>query len=815
MVTNDKNSLLLFLFSMFCVIISFCFSFERNTYNEKNNFVERVYSINDSEDNDELFNNYFNSVFYQDEFNKPITFAAKSKLKQTSKNLYDYLAEKIVSVANGELETTYFSISKDELEQLGAKTIWTATELGIDEIEKLDPVFTPFMENLGVSDVVTALLHDFPYELYWFDKTSTGGVNESLNGYEDVIKDSIVITNFTISFRVANNYKAVNYNEKTPSVNIEKTGATISAVNNAKAIVDKYKNLSDYQKLVAYKDEICNAVIYNSEAANPSYTGGYSDPWQLIYVFDNKPSTNVVCEGYSKAFQYLCDLSTFNNANIDCYTVSGILQGGTGAGNHMWNIVTMDDEVNYIVDVTNSDTGSVGASGGLFLSGYTSGSLNTGYTFNLENVVKYTYDSDTIAFWGNESSSILSISNSDYQPNHPVIKIELESITYDSEFVTAGDAESDADIKYSFSEDTWSELDYNWQVEWFNDNNGSKGSALSQAPIHSGNYWIKITASQKLGELVVIHSQKFTISKACLTISSVTADSKNYDGTNTITMTNIELQGVMNGDNVEVNKNLIVALVGSSNAGEYNTVSVSGVTLNGEDSTNYSINDIWSDLTSNKITIYSINPTVTPNYNLIHSQNKTLEDTLLTATAIGIGNKIVDGSINWMNESDEVLDNSTIVEFGKSYKWRFTPSSLNYNTITGNVVLWATNSVQSHQIIVNINNDTYGTVLGGGDYQSNQNVKITATPKDGYKFICWQEDGNTISTLSEYTFTATKNRIIVAVFEKIELNNDQDLNFTNVNMNKIVDVMWYIFYTLAGIALIASLYVIFTRKNKK
>ena len=33
----------------------------------------------------------------------------------------------------------------------------------------------------------------------------------------------------------------------------------------------------------------------------------YGDPWQLIYVFDDDPDTNVVCEGYAKAFKYEAD----------------------------------------------------------------------------------------------------------------------------------------------------------------------------------------------------------------------------------------------------------------------------------------------------------------------------------------------------------------------------------------------------------------------------------------------------------------------------------------------------------------------------
>ena len=114
-------------------------------------------------------------------------------------------------------------------------------------------------------------------------------------------------------------------------------------------------------------------IIYDND-----YTGGYGNPWQVIYVFDNNPLTNVVCEGYAKAFQLLCNLSNFENASVKCYTVTGEMAGGTGSGGHMWNIVTMDDGLNYIVDITNSDTGSVGQDGKLFMAGNSSGNISAG-----------------------------------------------------------------------------------------------------------------------------------------------------------------------------------------------------------------------------------------------------------------------------------------------------------------------------------------------------------------------------------------------------------------------------------------------------
>ena len=94
------------------------------------------------------------------------------------------------------------------------------------------------------------------------------------------------------------------------TVDTEKTGATQVAVQNAKQIVEQNAALTDYDKLVAYRDAICSLVDYNHEAADNDGTP-YGDPWQMIYVFDGDPDTKVVCEGYSKAFQYLFDISSF------------------------------------------------------------------------------------------------------------------------------------------------------------------------------------------------------------------------------------------------------------------------------------------------------------------------------------------------------------------------------------------------------------------------------------------------------------------------------------------------------------------------
>ena len=55
------------------------------------------------------------------------------------------------------------------------------------------------------------------------------------------------------------------------------------------------------------------------------------------------------------------------------------MSGGTGAGPHMWNIVANNGKY-YLADITNSDEGTVGAGGGLFLDTPLSGSISNGYT---------------------------------------------------------------------------------------------------------------------------------------------------------------------------------------------------------------------------------------------------------------------------------------------------------------------------------------------------------------------------------------------------------------------------------------------------
>ena len=73
----------------------------------------------------------------------------------------------------------------------------------------------------------------------------------------------------------------------------------------------------------------------------------------------------------------------------------------------------------------------------------------------------------------------------------------------------------------------------------------------------------------------------------------------------------------------------------------------------------------------------------------------------------------------------------------------------------------------SYNISVSASPSEGGTVTGGGWYGGNAQVTVTATANSGYSFVKWTEGGEPVSTSSSYTFTATANRTLVAVFETI------------------------------------------------
>lgn len=103
----------------------------------------------------------------------------------------------------------------------------------------------------------------------------------------------------------------------------------------AQKIIDKAMKKDDvFSQLVVFNDELCDMTTYTR--SGPSYISEADGP-----LLNGK----ALCEGYSKAFMYLCQ-----SVGIECICVKGY----AGAA-HMWNMIKVDGKW-YNMDVTWNDT---------------------------------------------------------------------------------------------------------------------------------------------------------------------------------------------------------------------------------------------------------------------------------------------------------------------------------------------------------------------------------------------------------------------------------------------------------------------------
>jgi len=379
---------------------------------------------------------------------------------------YNKIRELAQNVAGGGQDTTYIKFAGT---QVLSKTKFTASELGLTKVavksngklvltESAKNKIAEMLSPDSWSNVLTAVLLDMPYELYWYNRIDAGNCK-----YEVHYKADYTATTVTISTGSSRTYCEImlplirDYAVKNGSqydrykVDISKTRAVEGAIVNARAIVEKHAAESDYDKLRSYFEEILEITAYDYSAAkkldDPKYEDYevYNSPWQLVSVFDGDESTKVVCAGYGKAYKFLCDLSSFRSNWIECQTIYGKIEDlqTANGGAHLWCTVRMNDGQNYIVDPTWAD-GSNGYD--LFLQGGARGSdfctvetTRRGQTEPFYKI-KYTVNSTMKKIF---SQSELEIALSDYDPeteDAPIsvsaAKISTGSAVYTGEAVT-------------------------------------------------------------------------------------------------------------------------------------------------------------------------------------------------------------------------------------------------------------------------------------------------------------------------------------------------------------------------------------------
>lgn len=355
---------------------------------------------------------------------RPATYAVA--LNEVTNNIYRRLVPEIKKIAAGESASATIVITDMPITytqgNLGHITIVKDGALSEEASARIDELFGADVNRNALRD---KLLANHPYELYWFDKTNGMAISYGIEADENTVTIPYIVVGFCVAdaYRDTTKYvvnekgEQILDEDKNPvpdytAINTAKTGAATAAAAKAAEVVAKNQGKGTYSKLVAYADYIKNAVSYNYAAADKNNNYHYGDPWQLIYVFDENPDTNVVCEGYSKAFKYLCDLTwTGSDPEVACYLPTGTMDGGTGAGDHMWNIVSIGG-ANYLTDITNCDSGTTGAPDQLFLCG-AEGSVDASYAAATTNgTVTYVYDQNTKDIYDQE----LALSKTKYSP---------------------------------------------------------------------------------------------------------------------------------------------------------------------------------------------------------------------------------------------------------------------------------------------------------------------------------------------------------------------------------------------------------------
>ncbi len=304
---------------------------------------------------------------------------------------YEAILAGIHQVAIGQRASTRFEVELSDVGS-GEPARIMAADLGLDSIENVGSAMQSFFLRLYI-----ALKADCPYDLYWHDVTK--GFSYSFNYILGDDNAWIDIMFLRFGLTVDPTYQ----NGDQFTVNTTIGQAVVTAGNNVRAILNKYASKSDYEKLRGYNREICDLAEYDYDSLD-AYNDGtlvYAGAWQLVWAFDGDPNTNIVCEGYSKAFQHLCDMTSFTSD-----TIHSIIVTGNAGGGHMWNVVRMEDGKRYLMDVTWSD----GSSGNeaFFLIG-ADGTYPT-YSFYGN---KRTYDEETQRLYGKEK---LTLSSRDYEP---------------------------------------------------------------------------------------------------------------------------------------------------------------------------------------------------------------------------------------------------------------------------------------------------------------------------------------------------------------------------------------------------------------
>ena len=170
-----------------------------------------------------------------------------------------------------------------------------------------------------------------------------------------------------------------------------------------------------------------------------------------------------------------------------------------------------------------------------------------------------------------------------------------------------------------------------------------------------------------------------------LTIESAAAADRDYDGTDAVDITAVTLSGAAPEDDVAVELSGIRGKVGSADAGTYTSVTLSGLTLGGADSDNYTLPGLAGSIPTS-VTIHPLDAEITGGtevYNKVYGDGPFSLDITDDNPEADVQYEVTDG------EDVISVTNGTVTinNAGKATIKASLPASANYNAAEGSVII--------------------------------------------------------------------------------------------------------------------------------
>jgi hypothetical protein len=247
--------------------------------------------------------------------------------------------------------------------------------------------------------------------------------------------------------------------------------------------------------------------------------------------------------------------------------------------------------------------------------------------------------------------------------------------------------------------------------------------------------------------------------------------------------TNVSLVANFLLKNYQITTNSFPTEGGTTSGGGFYTfgqnVSVSAISNTGYSFLNWTVNgEVVSTSPDYNFSMPSNNLTLWANFQQNEYALSLLAQPSFAGSVTGDGNYFYNSEVTVEASASEGyhflhwLLNVNVVSTSNIYSFPMPASDLQ---------LTAVFEINFYTIELQADNPEAGNVSGGGEFPYNAQITVNALPNEGYEFIAWTENGQTVSFLNNYIFNVTSNRLLTAVFaEEIVCQAPVNINVTSL-----------------------------------